>query len=565
MKRNQDSSGRAHADEAFDNAVRGPNGCCSVEGDLSRREYGFVEVQELVNDRLRARAADLLSRRVSADVVQRSTGLPMSVLDVVGHGPTTPSTQVVENGRPVTSRDHEFVARTGESNEEKGRSARRFYKWTGLEYGPLPHESVICTYNRFCFLNVLSSKAARRTFRVHIAAMGGVFKQNVEGDAAHLKSVTGWELSDAQTATSRALPNLASLLFCDTLRVCYSCLASGYHSSWHQFRTLTRCPIHDEELSGACACCGKMLTVSCEGQYKALHDKALFCCPSCGDPPGYIAFSIARHRAMRTNAARLKHAFAHLQEWLEGAQSKLWELDQLIEQHDPVVWAMWCDPRDFFWSVIDLLHPLPEGARPLHPATVAAVRWRQLRSQLDRGARGFADSDSLLKRPVYVAVLRRLQVGVYGTEKPQQVLRDLDNLFGREGLTSKARNCDEIALALFRAWYEPYFKRAESRSDARNAVLNERFPALHFEDYVPRSAQRAILLCSFAIFVQMVRIAKGRTFHGSEFADDVFSLKYLLPVVHLPALDISADQSEFSEGAVFYIEPEFARSRIPFG
>src|SRR6516225_7887434 len=105
MKRNQDSSGRAHADEAFDNAVRGPNGCYSVEGDLSRREYGFVEVQELVNDRLRARAADLLSRRVSADVVQRSTGLPMSVLDVVGHGPTTPSTQVVENGRPVTSRD----------------------------------------------------------------------------------------------------------------------------------------------------------------------------------------------------------------------------------------------------------------------------------------------------------------------------------------------------------------------------------------------------------------------------------------------------------------------------
>ncbi|WP_429354462.1 hypothetical protein [Paraburkholderia sp. 32] len=488
----------------------------------------------------------------------------MSVLDVVGHKSATATAQVVDNGAAVAPREHELVAGVGRGNEARSGGTRRSYEWTGLEYGPLPHESVICTYNRFCYLNVLTLGTAKRIFKVRIAAKGGLFRQNARLDATHLKSVTGWELSDAQTATSRALPNLASLLFSDSLRVCYSCLADGYHSSWHQFRTLARCPIHDEELSGACACCGEMLTFSGESQYKALNDKTLFCCPSCGDPPGYRAFSTERHRAMRTNTARLEHAFAHLQQWLEGAQSKLWELEQLIEQHDPVVWTTWCNPRDFLLGLIDLLHPFPDGARPLHSVSVAAVSWRQLRAQLSRGTQDRPDSESVLKRSVYASVLRRLQVGIYGTETPRRVLLDLDDLFAREGLNSHARDSNEIALALFRAWYEPYFKRPLSQSDARNVVLNEKFPGLHFEGYVPRSAQRAVLLGSFAVFAQMVRIGKGRTYHGSEFADDVFSLKYLLPLVHLPALDINARRSEFSEGVVFYIVPECPLSRIPF-
>lgn len=82
----------------------------------------------------------------------------------------------------------------------------------------------------------------------------------------------------------RTFGNLNHIFFNSTeLRYCPICLASGFHSWWHQFNCHHTCLIHDCSLLSSCTKCTKPLFI---GKYvgSPLAFRRAYICPSCGNP-----------------------------------------------------------------------------------------------------------------------------------------------------------------------------------------------------------------------------------------------------------------------------------------
>ncbi|WP_429345206.1 hypothetical protein [Paraburkholderia sp. GAS42] len=417
------------------------------------------------------------------------------------------------------------------------------------------HESVFSAYARFSHLNVLNVELANNLFNLRPFFHRGLFGHSISFDTSGFEAATGWSLVDLQTKTSRDYPNLANLLFADSVRVCYSCLADGYHSVWHQFRLLRRCPIHDSELGDECAHCEGKLSLKMN-YYGTLNDEPLLRCPKCGGAPAYRQFSIDRYSAFRAQASRVEKAFAPLQQWFEAAQNRFWIVEELLKQNEPVAWTTWCDLGSFLWSVVNELEPLPDIIDRPQLVPVNWHHWEQNEIPKRTYKDDFRNTYALSSPAVYRVLLRRLNRWVYGEDAPAQVHEDLVQLFSPQGLDASGREALETSLVLFRGWYEIFTEMQSSWANPRRAVLSERFPSNRIGDWLSRRAQYAILMGSFAVILRLVKTRKSPVYFAKEFVDDEIKLPFLLPIVQLPAKKDEGGQHGRLVCAVICFEPD---------
>ncbi|TCK90851.1 hypothetical protein B0G74_4663 [Paraburkholderia sp. BL9I2N2] len=144
---------------------------------------------------------------------------------------------------------------------------KRWTRWAGGDLGPLPHESSLTVFWRFCWRNTLDEREVSE----HFGASGQAI------DWAQFKRVTGWRCPETIELRLQRLPS-RELLFDTHMRYCPICLECAYHSVWHQFRALRSCPLHDVPLRSECCYCGHATAPLSEH----LNCRAKpFCCKSC--------------------------------------------------------------------------------------------------------------------------------------------------------------------------------------------------------------------------------------------------------------------------------------------
>ncbi|ANB72762.1 hypothetical protein AYM40_10605 [Paraburkholderia phytofirmans OLGA172] len=284
-------------------------------------------------------------------------------------------------------------------------------RWTGSSWSQMPHESVFGVYGRFCHVNALEHAPAewpgRLNERYHHGAFGNASFLNV----VNFERETGLTLRDVQTAAARCFPNLVSLLFSDRPRLCQRCLRNGYHSTWHQFQLLDRCPLHDEELTTRCLSCSAERRWKRGGRYFEQLGKSLFTCRQCGKPPSGEAFLLDRYLRFRHQSGMVDAAFASLDRWLRSAQAALWPIEQLLVQNRVHNWTSWTTPSEFLWGAIHSLHPLPEPFSSDVTISVRATRWCQtVRPSRELDLDQFGERGQSQSTAVYASVLRRLTV-----------------------------------------------------------------------------------------------------------------------------------------------------------
>ncbi|WP_156132242.1 hypothetical protein [Paraburkholderia terrae] len=419
----------------------------------------------------------------------------------------------------------------------------------GLQYGQMPHESVFSTFARFCALNVLDStrKAELGDVRLYRTPklFGFVVEINVEG----IEAATGWTVSDVQLDLSRTIPNAAGLVFTTSIRVCYSCLAHGFHSTWHQFRLLRECPIHHEELSTTCLCCNQDISQAFSGVPRTLGVAPLLRCPHCDISPAFLEFSLERHDVFRRSAGKVVEAFAPLKLWFDEARSIFQMIDALVAQNLPRAWVKWCDPEIFLLSVLHRLHPFPDIIDCAQLLPIGMQTWAQTSATEFNNRRYRGASRSIPHRGVYSAVLRRFNRWIFGEDAPSVIRFDLEQLFGPDGLNSETRDELGIALVLFRAWYEALVQSPSKWADPTAIVLRGRLPFNGNQNF-SRNAQKAILLGSFAVFVNLIRTRGPTVYRAEEFVADEISLVQLLPMV------LSGLGDWPHANAVFYPRPD---------
>jgi hypothetical protein len=378
--------------------------------------------------------------------------------------------------------------------------------------------------------------------------------QSLSFDASGLEELTGWKVSDMHMEISKIFPRVASLLFASKLRVCHGCLAEGFHSVWHQFRLLSRCPLHNQELSENCLCCEAVLA-NLDDPAGRFSVYSLLQCQNCGQSPSFQRFSAKRFSTFCESPERIAAAFEPLQTWAKSGQKSFETLNEFIEQNEPRSWRIWCDVPDFLLGVLDRLYRLPDVVDRSRLVNVGMQRFNHSGADIRCGTRIFHNSYSLSARPVYVLMLRKFNRWVYGQDAPRQVREDLEALLGQQGLKPGRRDSREIALVLFRAWHELFFQEKTYWNDPGSVILSERLPVNSHGHNLKRGAQRALLLGSFAVLNELVKRQNSPTYHAAEFVDDKVSLAHLLPVLET-SKQHGPEGAGSHEVQVFYIRPE---------
>lgn len=259
--------------------------------------------------------------------------------------------------------------------------------------------------------------------------------------------------------------------------------------------------------------------------------------------------------AFRRIAPRIVEAFKPLDEWFADAQKTLSFVDKLIQQNEPLIWTTWCTIDEFLWSIVDYLSPLPDVLDRSGLVSVGMDSWVQTEGL---ARRDFQNAREPLSMETYLSFLRKFSAWIYGEEFPAQLQEDLRALFSAEGWNAAGRDEWEIAMVLFRAWFELFPERpVPAVADPSRIMLRDRFPTDHFSHRAaPIDAQRAFFLGSIAVLMQLARRRESPVYFAKEFVDDEIRLAALLPVVQWPSDDTSAHSEEKHVGAVLYIRPE---------
>lgn len=439
------------------------------------------------------------------------------------------------------------------AGEERGRERR--YRWTGLQHDQMPHESVFSACTRFCYLNGLNTRQAISMFRTRPYKTSELFGWSLDLDASKLESETGWVITDAQIKTTRTHPNVSNVLFADFFKVCYGCLAEGFHSTWHQFRLLSHCPIHNQQLATQCVTCGVNLSHNLLTQNFVLADSPLLRCWSCGHAPAFRTFSLERYMSFR-KTADVENAFRPLQEWWTEASEAFDLIEKMTHMNHLRAWAAWGDAKHFLLSLLDRFCALPDCVDKQNLVQVSMQEWKQRHPPEQRRDIALSNSYCLESSAMYSVVLRSLHYWIHGCDTPDQVRQDLVELFSAEGLSTQRRKNKEVALVLFRAWYEMFIQPQSNWSDPRRIVLNERFPTSRLGKIITRKAQWAFLHASFAVIERLVCVRKSPIYFAKEFVDDEIRLALLIPVMMRPSRRAD-EREELYVGHTLYIQPEW--------
>jgi hypothetical protein len=194
--------------------------------------------------------------------------------------------------------------------------------WAGSDLKPLPHESNCSTLMRFAWRNTIDEKVqlevinVRRIYRTQqFSTPDWIPEENI------LSSQLAWNFpSREEHQALGAFRGLEDILLSRSFRLCPMCIQAAFHSYWHQFVLLDRCPIHLVKLTDKCTHCGLPLPL-----YSFNKDLLArpYICASCGQSMAGIRPSLERHLGLRKKRRLIESKLGRLGEWLSTSSSVL--------------------------------------------------------------------------------------------------------------------------------------------------------------------------------------------------------------------------------------------------
>ncbi|CAD6514387.1 hypothetical protein ACFQ3P_04525 [Paraburkholderia sabiae] len=337
--------------------------------------------------------------------------------------------------------------------------SRQWGQWAGRDLGPLPHESALTIFWRFCWRNALDPEDIRDWF----ASSGQTI------DWPQLKAITGWRCPQVVEVRIDRLPS-RELLFDGGLRYCPVCLECCYHSVWHQFVPVHSCPLHDVPLMSCCSVCGH----PCAKVSEYLNCRlAPFGCKSCGEYLAGAAPDLDSHLDLRDQSAVMRERLDGYQRWIMQNHELL---DLAGQLYRPSGWSA-AEPsafHDLVYRLIDQFAPtdrfrLGDGRR------VQMFIWQILPYRRYVMRHEFHTRRSALG--AYRNALHKLlrHYGVRHSDGSR--LREAGSrIAARQPLNVRALGAPLVALALTRHWIEGELWYVSRCTDAREALLSRPMP-----------------------------------------------------------------------------------------
>ncbi|MBB5470833.1 hypothetical protein OKW30_001820 [Paraburkholderia sp. Clong3] len=425
------------------------------------------------------------------------------------------------------------------------------FEWVGLRYSPLPYESTPSIIGRFAYFNVLSRSSLTKL--VDFKSDSGLrpYPRGIYVDKQKFIAQTGWEFPGEESRFFAATRELSGLLFSNSFRFCPSCLDCGYHSYWHQFEGLERCPLHGEVLTRFCPNCKRLVGTVAFG---IGNGSGFYNCPHCSAPLSGSPFSSESHEYLRDHTSSLD-AFRPLQQWWAGdddLQTK--DVMRIVSRKVIFKWAHWCDDRAILRGMARRLTACAlesMGGESLKRITV--LRWPlQLTTNKssDDERIGHLQCSPERESTAYRTTLRALHNWAVGKRGGAILARDIRTLMLRGVVSTEGRDLRQLALAWFRLRFELWPATPFGWVNPDQARWGAHSRLRHMEKFEPRPPLSAFLLATYSLMLEIVK----RRERESEVLD-VGSIRIVdscVPVVYLPDYRLSLNTSEPSEGFVIF-------------
>ncbi|EOH6072767.1 hypothetical protein ACMAVI_001858 [Burkholderia cenocepacia] len=170
------------------------------------------------------------------------------------------------------------------------------------------------------------------------------------------------------------------LFYSDRLRICVECVSGMYHSTWHQFMGLVKCPLHGCPLRDSCQNCSEPL-----GAY--ILETAIaegFVCARCGTDLSGRVRDLSDHLRFRVSSCLSPGNFSESEEQLRHA-SAVRDALAYVGQMSPFNRInMWWPGQVAGWQVISDIAGADRGHNPAFSALTWLAwpvhRERQLRN-----------------------------------------------------------------------------------------------------------------------------------------------------------------------------------------
>jgi hypothetical protein len=202
----------------------------------------------------------------------------------------------------------------------------RLIRWTGLDLGPLPYESLVNVLQRFAWSNALDAPLMRQCFTRN----GAGRRMDIQRFA--YASFGQAVLDMYQTEKI----GINSTWYCKRFRFCPICLQELYHSSVFQYAQLMKCPLHDVPLVSACQSCGAQTPLIRSGE---LLFKRPYECDECGATCAGAPADISGHLQLRANVAMLAGRLTPIANWWASGAGQRRKIDLMARAKDHQYYA----------------------------------------------------------------------------------------------------------------------------------------------------------------------------------------------------------------------------------
>ncbi|WP_175796234.1 TniQ family protein [Burkholderia anthina] len=335
------------------------------------------------------------------------------------------------------------------------------HRWAGADLSPLPFESAISLFWRFCWRNVLG----RRDARDLISRTTGQ-RQLGMVDLGKFSNATGWNATEVSQGSAK----LRDCLFEKRLRICPICLESAYHSVWHQFQGLRICPIHSCQLLPTCAYCdaGTMIVTD-----YFRHNARRMRCVFCGQYLAGAAPNLTAHIDLQDQSGTLATHFGALDKWWSDYAGVLGMISELepIESSDRK--ARRRLGEYLIASLFDVLTPVP-GYPANSSGSLNVFQWS---ASSNRPGRTRADYH--VKSSAYSNALGKLLRWAIREPDHARQLRDIGRALEQRWATDVTLYSPPVvAVRLTRNWFEGYKWDIHHATDPHRHALRPDAPLL---------------------------------------------------------------------------------------
>lgn len=209
------------------------------------------------------------------------------------------------------------------------------YTWD--ESWILPYESIWSLVHKFAMLNRISLADCKTLFKPESNKGEGITELGCKLSSQKLAGTIGLGASlDRNLVHVIVHPTDRQWLLSPYLRSCQACFALGFHSIFHQVTSITKCPIHHENLLAAiCEVCGSHELYDCMGAVVGKYGGGPHTCAKCGNKlwKPYDNSGDLPHRNLLSITPEQKATLDDLYDWFTasarlapyGANLKRWE------------------------------------------------------------------------------------------------------------------------------------------------------------------------------------------------------------------------------------------------